>query len=218
MAELIFFSDQDDIWLEGKIIDALKFFNKQDNEMPILYLQNGCSFSDKNGLINKYIQICRPKKIEDFFFLNGGLYGCCMAFNAKMRDKYVDSLPLNIFMHDHHMTMAALSFARIEYSNVKCIFYRRHLNNVSGGPLSNYKKATNFIFSDVPIINPKSFEAINLFFLKNKFSLTKNDIIVFKIFLDFNALSFMYKLFYIFKYNFNIYNSKIILIYKLLMR
>jgi len=217
-ADIIFFSDQDDVWLEGKISNGLLFFSQQNNEAPILYMQNGCGFSKDNGFINRSIQLARPKKIEEFLFLNGGLYGCCMVFNRKMKDAYLHSLPSEIFMHDHHMTMTALCFGHIEYSDIKNIFYRKHLNNVSGGPVSFFDKASNFLRSKTPIIKHESYNAINLFFLKNKRSVSKYNNLLFSKFLNFNSLGFFSKVFYIFRYDFRIYKSRLILVYKLIFR
>ena len=217
-ADIIFFSDQDDVWLEGKISNGLSFFSQQNNEAPILYMQNGCGFSKDNGFINRSIQIARPKKIEEFLFLNGGLYGCCMVFNRKMKDAYLRSLPSEIFMHDHHMTMTALAFGRIEYSDIKNIFYRKHFNNVSGGPVSSFDKASNFLQSNTPIVKPESYSAINSFFLKNEKFISKNNALIFAKFLEFNSLGFFSKVFYIFRYDFRIYKSKLILVYKLIFR
>jgi glycosyltransferase involved in cell wall biosynthesis len=217
-ADVIFFSDQDDIWLEEKISNGLSFFSRQNNEVPVLYMQNGCGFSKESGFINRSIQIAKPKKIEEFLFLNGGLYGCCMVFNRKMKDAYLRSLPSEIFMHDHHMTMTALAFGRIEYSDIKNLFYRKHLNNVSGGPVSSFNKATNFLLSNTPIVKPESYGAINSFFLKNEKFISKSNALVFAKFLEFNSLGFFTKVFYIFRYDFRIYKSKFILVYKLIFR
>lgn len=218
-ADVLFFSDQDDIWLKDKIQWAVDFFQKTDNiNTPILLMHDGFSFSDDRGFINDSIQIARPNNLKDFFFLNGGLYGCCMAFNRQMADLYIHSLPETIFMHDHQMTLAALCYGKIEYSDVKFILYRKHASNVSGGPLSKSEKIINFIFSRTEIINGKSLEAIKSFFEKNKSTLNEDKIFIFEKFLIFPSLNFIYKFLYILKYDFRIYKSKGLLIYKLLFR
>ena len=140
--DLIFLSDQDDIWEENKI----KIMKKELQNYDLVV--SDCIVVDENLKILE----------NSFFYLrNSGrgiiknLYkntylGCCMAFNRKILEKALP-FPKNIPMHDIWLGIIGESFGKTIFINDKLMRYRRHNNNASPtAEKSNYsiKKKIGF--------------------------------------------------------------------------
>lgn len=135
--EIIFLSDQDDVWLDGrvkKMCDALQTFD---------LVVSDAQFVDK----------CLHVTNETFFALRGGkvgflnnLYksrylGACMAFRRSILEKL---LPFPTFRglcpHDLWITLVAEFYFKVAVIREPLILYRRHDNNVSNGGVSGNRR------------------------------------------------------------------------------
>lgn len=128
--EIIFLSDQDDIWDERKVEKVLKEFevhqctlvmhdakvveeNLKDTLMP--------SFFEYRGSVSGFV----PNFVKNRFM------GCCMAFDARLKP-YILPIPDTIQMHDQW-----IGLMNEVYGNGTCLLpeklllYRRHGQNVS---------------------------------------------------------------------------------------
>ena len=124
--DIIFFSDQDDIWDEHKVdkcVDALKSAD--------LVVHN-----------SKVVHEDRSQPDEEFFQLrNSGpgfwknLYknsfvGSCMAFRKEVKD-YVLPFPRHILWHDMWIGLIVEKKGKTKFINNQLLYYRRHGDNAS---------------------------------------------------------------------------------------
>ena len=126
--DYIFLSDQDDIWLDGKVEAVMKEF------------RNGAAVVMHNaeivdGNLNPIGQTA--------FRLNGAgtgilkniiknsYQGSCMAFSAELK-KHILPFPENLPMHDQWIGLLGEKYGRVRLIDEPYILYRRHGNNVSG--------------------------------------------------------------------------------------
>lgn len=124
--EVLFLSDQDDIWLPNKVKETLKYVNKKNVVMSdaILCDEQLNTISDsldtwrtyKSGFIKNLIQ--------------SRYLGCCMAFH---RNKINDILPFpkNLPAHDMWIGLLSEITKDFTYLPVALIKYRRHKHNFS---------------------------------------------------------------------------------------
>ena len=57
-----------------------------------------------------------PKKLKDVLFLNSGIQGCALMFNAALRD-ICKNAPDIVAMHDHVLTVCAAALGELSYLN-----------------------------------------------------------------------------------------------------
>jgi len=137
--DVIFLSDQDDIWHPKKVERYLEQFRNNNIGLVISNLQ----IIDKNG-----------NPIDRFFFNQGfhsgllkniiknNFIGCSMAFRKEIISKALP-FPKNIPMHDWWIGLCAIKCTNIKYIDEKLIYYRRHDNNVSSENRSSFR---NIVF------------------------------------------------------------------------
>lgn len=123
---VIFLSDQDDIWLPGKVRVISKLLKRYD------LVTSDASLIDAGGCVVE----------ESFFKLrNSGagfvknIYrntylGCCMAFNRSILEKSLP-FPDDIPMHDMWLGIIAEIYGNTYFCNEKLVYYRRHSSNAS---------------------------------------------------------------------------------------
>lgn len=124
----IFLSDQDDVWLPGKVDKVLGAFQK--TKAPVVV--HDCSIVDEDGSV-----------IEDSFFkyresgpgfvknfIKNTYIGCCMAFDAALKDVVIP-IPMDIEMHDQWIGLIGDRLGKNVFIEDKLIEYRRHGDNSS---------------------------------------------------------------------------------------
>lgn len=128
--DIIFLSDQDDIWKKNKVKNMIKEFSTYDlviSDAEIvdkdLKLLNESHFNlrgVKRGFLNN--------------FLKTRYVGACMAFKRKVLEKVLP-FPENqkLCAHDYWITIVCEAFYKVKLINQPLIKYRRHENNVSNG-------------------------------------------------------------------------------------
>lgn len=133
--DIIFLSDQDDIWHPDKVRNYMDQFNNINIGLVISNLQ----LIDKEG-----------KEIEREFFEQGfrigflqnliknNFIGCSMSFRQELVSKILP-FPNNIPMHDWWIGLIALKTSRVKYIDKKLTYYRRHDNNVTSDSRSSFK-------------------------------------------------------------------------------
>lgn len=140
---LIFMSDQDDVWLPGKVermINALKHSDLvvsdavvTDANLNVLYPSHFEHAHVATGLLRN--------------FAKTRYIGACMAFKRSLLLK---ALPfpskLNLCPHDYWITLIAEAFFKVELIQEPLINYRRHENNASSGGVT---KSTDTRFNQV---------------------------------------------------------------------
>ena len=127
------FADQDDVWLEDKIMSAI---NKiQDINGPVLYYSNAKLVDqDLNELTGYVYNGIQPKTDFHTLVCAGGLLGCTMVFNDVLAETVrKEKKPEYIVMHDYYLAIVCIGIGgQIIYDSNSYINYRQHGSNVVG--------------------------------------------------------------------------------------
>lgn len=141
-ADFYFFSDQDDIWENNKVILFLSKLRDLNGKLPGLVYSElqlidaegnslGETMGDVKGWGNRTDEI-KPKNI----LLNNRVTGAAMAVNDAMKQFFFKSNKdiefEKIIMHDALMAKTAFLFNNITFIAAPSTLYRQHGNNVIG--------------------------------------------------------------------------------------
>lgn len=142
--DIIFLSDQDDIWFENKVKKSLEFLKNSDFVISDASIVN-------NNLEIKHRSNFKLRNVNHSLLSN--LYKCrylgaCYAFKRKVLLK---ALPFpekqKLIPHDYWLFMVGKVFFNLKIINLPLIKYRRHDMNTSNGG----EKSDNSIFSKIKI-------------------------------------------------------------------
>lgn len=134
--DIIFFSDQDDIWAENKVEVMVKAL--EDAELVVhdaLIMDKDDNVSDVN-----YYSL-RPPHVGFWKNLYKNCFvGSCMAFRASLLPKVLP-FPKHILWHDMWIGLMASKIGRVKFIEDKLLYYRRHGDNASPtGEGSNFSR------------------------------------------------------------------------------
>ena len=123
--DYIFLSDQDDVWLDGKVERVVhKLKNGADLVLHNAIITDGdlnetgeTAFGIKKGFLRN--------------ILKNSYQGCCMAFGSELK-KYILPFPENLPMHDQWIGLMAEKHGKVVLIDEPLILYRRHGSNVTG--------------------------------------------------------------------------------------
>ncbi len=138
-AELVMFSDHDDVWMKDKISRTLAAYRKAESESspatPILVFTDKIVVdSNLNRISDSYfrMQNLDPKRIQlNYLMFQNVASGCTMLFNRELK-KIASPIPAEAVMHDHWLSLCSAAFGKTVYLNEPTMFYRQHGNNVFG--------------------------------------------------------------------------------------
>lgn len=129
--EYFSFADQDDVWLERKLISAINKIKNSNNEKGAVYYSNKIFVDEKLKEISRENIIYYGDYLEILWKCLSA--GCTMVFNRRMADK------LNIYrsevncLHDAWVyRLGKCIGADFFFDNKSYILYRQHGNNVLG--------------------------------------------------------------------------------------
>ena len=87
-APFISFCDEDDIWLQNKLSTQMEVIQAEDNNIPQCVYCNAYVYNVKARRPIGGISILNiVKDLHDVLFANGGIQGCAMIINDKLREK-----------------------------------------------------------------------------------------------------------------------------------
>jgi len=126
--DIIFLSDQDDVWMNNKVEKVLKEF--EDNDC-ILVIHNADIVDENlNATTNDIFSWRRSGAgIMKNIFKNTYV-GCCIAFKSELKE-HILPIPDDIEMHDQWIGVLGNKYGNNIFLNDKLIKYRRHTNNSS---------------------------------------------------------------------------------------
>lgn len=127
--EIVLFSDQDDIWLEGKIEKVREYFTK---DRGIKLVMHNAGYIDANGNATPS-DIFQKRKAKHGFLRNvvySTYYGCCMGVR---RDYLLSLIPIpKSVMYDQYIGACAEKDKVAAFIDEQLINHRYHSNNWSG--------------------------------------------------------------------------------------
>ena len=157
--DIIFLSDQDDIWMSNKVNVCVRGLKNSD-----LIVHDGHMVNKNLDVFNESIFEFRNVK-NGFFqnFVNIKYLGCCMAFNKNILNK---SLPFPadqiLTTHDSWLTLVAELYFSVTLIHQPLIKYRRHGDNTSLGGA----KGNNSLIKKILIRMYSLFHLIKIYFRK----------------------------------------------------
>ncbi len=135
--DIIFLSDQDDIWSKNKIEKVLSVFD--ESTMCVVhdaYVVSG----DGKKIIEESFFRTRDSKTGLFKNIMKNSYiGCCMAFKKELI-KDILPFPNDLPMHDQYIGLMAEKHGKVKFIPDRLIYYRRHENTSSQDTHSNLKQ------------------------------------------------------------------------------
>lgn len=136
--DIIFLSDQDDIWLPNKVEVMASYFQQYD------VVVSNCSIVDKDlNVVNEKFFLSGDDRKGFFNNLHDNHYlGCCMAFKREVLNTVLP-FPEKIAMHDIWIGLCAEAFYKSIFVDDALLLYRRHGGNAS--PTSEKSKASIFV-------------------------------------------------------------------------
>lgn len=140
--DVIFLSDQDDIWFDDKVQKSVAHLQKHD-----LVFSNSLMFHGTDVHNNEFFFQDSKKKtgvLNNLYKIN--YLGATLAFKASVSKKALP-FPSNLAMHDVWIGMLAEITGATYYIDEPLIYYRRHDNTAS----STGGKSTNSLYTKLKI-------------------------------------------------------------------
>ncbi len=217
-AEYAIFCDQDDIWLENKLEVLLNVMLKSDQSLPQAVYGNGYVYHAPTGEIVGRALLSTPRHLGETLFANGGVQGCALLINSRLRSICLDT-PSNICMHDHLVTLAALTFGHLTYVDIPLMLYRRHAETVTDVQAASFgEKLRLFVRNRKPVLDRRHVEAIRDFVSHYDKSIPQEKRRLFDAFLILTRYSKFRAFLTVLSEPFSLYGSKILLLLKLFVR
>jgi len=214
-AEFVMFADQDDIWLNNKIEIMLNEIREKENHSPQIVYSNSYAWSENKGILGKTI-FTFPERIENFLFLNGGQHGCMAIFN-KQALNLMKKWTGECAMHDHILQLIGLSMGHVTYLKSCLMLYRQHEKNVTGKALLKEFDVKRLAKNrKAPVICQKHYNAVVKF--SQTYELPESSKEILDIYISLPTLSFFKKIKTVIIWNFGLYDSKLKLLAKILVR
>lgn len=145
------FADQDDSWLEDKLISAINLIKSKFNESEsVLYSSNLKIVNEKLEWNGEYLNNYIPPKYQ--ILGRNIVTGCTVVMNKSFKNLATEHYPENIYLHDYWLALIA-SFcknAHYIYDENSYILYRQHGNNLIGSNKNKLKRILSFLFKKIP--------------------------------------------------------------------
>ena len=127
--EVIFLSDQDDIWAPDKVEKVMDAF--RDPEL-LCVVHDARIVNSKGGISEDYTMFDWRKSGPGLAknFVKNSYVGCCMAFRRKLVGR-ICPIPRSMYMHDFWIGMAAEMSGKVLFMPECLLYYRRHDDNIT---------------------------------------------------------------------------------------
>ncbi|MFK7000591.1 glycosyltransferase [Flavobacterium oreochromis] len=216
-ADFFIFCDQDDIWFENKLEELINSFI---DTKPQAVFCNGYGYSTEHGIVTDKITEIYPKKLKEQLFLNAGIQGCSLMFNKALKDMMF-VLPSNQAMHDHFVTLFAITFGELIYLPKNLMLYRQFHEGKTTANITTDKRIRflSIFKREIPVVDYKHYLGTRSFYdiYENKL-----DEIQKKLFLAYfnyvESKTLLERIKIIVNYRFTIYGNIFPLILKTIMR
>ncbi|MCW2119415.1 glycosyltransferase family 2 protein [Flavobacterium sp. 7A] len=214
-ADYIMFCDQDDIWFDNKL-DVL-YQEIKNKEFPCAVYCNADAY-DGSKVVSKNITLFHRSTLENSLFLNSGVQGCSLMFNRKLLN-CLKEFPNYVYMHDHLITIASVTFGKLFHIDDSLMLYRQHDSNVTGNINNSLlSRMKQFLFTRNSVIDKKHYEANLSFFEKYSPVISRKNKEIFNAYFAYPKKNRLERLGIILKYQFVIGNHYSILFVKTLLR
>lgn len=126
--DIIFISDQDDIWKHNKIKKIVSLINVNNFDFII---HNGVHIDTNDNIISEdFFKLYNIKRGVLRNFIKPRYSGCCMAFKKKYK-KLILPIPTNVGAYDHWLGMIGEIYGKVYFLDEILIHHRIHGKNVT---------------------------------------------------------------------------------------
>lgn len=136
------FCDQDDVWEENKLYEAIKLLNQLPNTLPNLYFSNLKVVEEDLSYREMLFDIDEVFIAKNKMFVRFFSYGCTCVFNLAALKCYC-IIENNKSLHDIWIYVISSFLGNVIYDDRSFIKYRQHSNNASGKKL----RGLNLLYS-----------------------------------------------------------------------
>lgn len=125
--DIIFLSDQDDVWIENKVEIILNQLKKYDLIVSDAFITN-----EKLNITNEslFSEVNSNRGILKNIIKNT-YYGCCMAFKREVLKKALPFPKTREIGHDLWLGIIADRYFKVKFLKEKLIYFRRHENTLT---------------------------------------------------------------------------------------
>lgn len=124
--DIIFFSDQDDIWAENKVQVMVRELQNSD-----LVVHDALIMDKDDNISNvNYYSLRAPHLGYWNNLMRNCFVGSCLAFKKEMLP-YVLPFPKHILWHDMWIGLVVSKKRKVKFIDDKLLYYRRHGGNAS---------------------------------------------------------------------------------------
>ncbi|MGM8362795.1 glycosyltransferase [Flavobacterium sp. ARAG 55.4] len=216
-AEYVMFCDQDDIWFDNKIEVQLTAIQIRNNKIPQVVYSNAYVWIPSEG-IKGLATLTFPKKISQFLFLNSGMQGCVALFNRQMCEIMM-SYRGTLAMHDHLLHLSALCLGEVTYLPISLMLYRNHQKNVTGSTATTTLDINTVLMkNNFPVVDKKHYRTVLDFYHFFNTKITAANKSVIESYLKMVNKNIVVRFFMLLVSDFQLFNSRVRLIIKLLLR
>ncbi len=127
--DIIFLSDQDDVWAAGKVSRVTEAFE----DPQVMAVLHDAQLMNQEGKFLKEPSVFSWRASRTGMIKNvirNSYMGCCMAFRRELVP-VVCPIPGEMYMHDFWIGMAAEQMGKVVLIDEPLLFYRRHQANVT---------------------------------------------------------------------------------------
>jgi glycosyltransferase involved in cell wall biosynthesis len=125
IGDIIFLSDQDDIWVDNKVEKYLKKIEFVD-----LVFSNVSIIDENDSIVKNQLLNTIPKHNLLSLTLSNHVIGSTIALKRRILMKALP-FPKRIPMHDQWLAVMASYYGKIAYIEKPMLLYRRHMRNAS---------------------------------------------------------------------------------------
>lgn len=145
--EIIFLSDQDDIWKSNKVSKILSSFS--DKKLTLTLSE--AEIIDENGNKKGYTYYAnrggyKPGIIRNIIKAN--YHGCTMAFRSELIKKYGMPFPKNMSAHDIWIGYVNEIYGKVIFVDENLTMYRKHNSNLSDSIRSSILQVFSWRIND----------------------------------------------------------------------
>jgi glycosyltransferase involved in cell wall biosynthesis len=151
--------------------------------------------------------LCLPTCVKDVLFMNAGIQGCALMFNAALRS-ICRNVPKVVAMHDHVVTLAAATFGTLTYVDRHLMLYRRHEKAVTGPTAKHLTdRIAPFFDSTKTVLDKKHYAAIQSFMETYNSLISDKDKAIFFDFLRFEKEGRIRRALHVFAKGYKLYDE-----------
>lgn len=120
--DIIFLSDQDDVWIDGKVNKMKLLLNKYDLVISDSFVTD----EQLNIIIQSFFKFFKSGKGIVKNIVKSSYYGACMAFKKKLLNKALPLPATSEIGHDLWLGLVAELTGTVYFFPEQLIYYRRH--------------------------------------------------------------------------------------------